>query len=504
MEFRDLRAGSNGGAIHVGASSTLRADNVIFFNNTAMRGGGLGTADASSASVTVWNAVFRNNTASDAGGGASLVGLASSSSTNLITFIGNRAKVGGGLHYTSGQLDTMNQFTFTSNIADNEGGGLYINSTVLPANIVTPKFTSNQATSGGGATIISSGGSVNLISPTWLGNRATSRACELETQGANVFMVNGVSTGCVTSNSCFNIVGAPATVSATLNNIVMTNASVTNGNAAFSIASMTSVTITGPTFNFNSVPNGSALRVVSSPLTMNGGQFNGNVGLNGAALYIEGTASLTAPQFQNNVATGGFGGALFVKHPSSATTFSMTGGTFISNTVSDSETSARPARGGGAVRVEGDGTTTFQGVFFSQNTATYAPASTANLMVGGAIFASKTTSGAGALVLSSCTVSQNGVSATNARGGAVYADVNRVAMQFGSCNDHVLPSDTFKQQQQYGACLYAITVRSTPFFSPLFFHNFFFHFCVFCSSFTMHIWTLTYFCFVLFCFVRHL
>ena len=132
-----------------------------FQGNRAVRGGGLHLGFASNYELN--NVVFENNWAQD-GGGMSIYDE-SHSFLGLVTFEGNRATVresepylgnGGGLYIgTDVRSETKIEGSlFKDNIADNNGGGLFIEpgpfaDKQTPVTLVAVRFRSNQATANG-------------------------------------------------------------------------------------------------------------------------------------------------------------------------------------------------------------------------------------------------------------------------------------------------------------------------------------------------------------------
>ena len=104
----------------------------------------------------------------DAGGG--MFNYASSPALSNVTFDGNTASAGGGMHNSWASLPTLTNCTFLRNTAVDEGGGM-LNDTSSPI-LTGCTFSGNSADAGGGIHNISSSPALNNV--TFAGNQANS------------------------------------------------------------------------------------------------------------------------------------------------------------------------------------------------------------------------------------------------------------------------------------------------------------------------------------------
>ena len=102
-------------------SSSPTLTNVTFNGNSAEQGGGMHNHDSSSPTLT--NVIFIGNHASGIGGGVHNSGTSSPTLTN-VTLSGNSADQGGGMH-NSGSSPTLTNATLSGNSATSYGGGIY-------------------------------------------------------------------------------------------------------------------------------------------------------------------------------------------------------------------------------------------------------------------------------------------------------------------------------------------------------------------------------------------
>ncbi|GAB4458698.1 MAG: hypothetical protein Kow0070_12700 [Anaerolineales bacterium] len=165
-------AASNGGGMYVTSTNTLPESSysrpsltdVTFSSNTAARGGGLFTQNASPALTRV---VFTGNTAtSGAGGGMNNQTLTLSDAPSLpsmtdVIFINNTANGGGGL-YNSNANSILNRVTFANNIANRRGGGV-LNENASPS-LTNVTFYGNISNESAGGAPWGGGGMMNVTS----------------------------------------------------------------------------------------------------------------------------------------------------------------------------------------------------------------------------------------------------------------------------------------------------------------------------------------------------
>lgn len=118
-------------------------------------------------SQSLW---FTTNTADQRGGGLALDGV--SADLNSTVFVGNAAKIGGGLDAHESDLDLQSS-GFTSNTATYEGAGAHFDA-CFTATIVGTEFMNNTADSSGGG-IDADGSHLEVRGGSFTGNRALSR-----------------------------------------------------------------------------------------------------------------------------------------------------------------------------------------------------------------------------------------------------------------------------------------------------------------------------------------
>ena len=169
---------SNGGGMYVISTNTLpepsysrpSLTDVTFSSNTAARGGGLYTQNAS---PTLTRVVFSNNTAtSGAGGGMNNQTLTLSDAPSLpsltdVTFNNNTANGGGGM-YNSNASSILNRVTFYGNVANRRGGGM-LNENANPT-LTNVTFYGNISNESVGGVPWGGGGMMNVTSSPTLNN----------------------------------------------------------------------------------------------------------------------------------------------------------------------------------------------------------------------------------------------------------------------------------------------------------------------------------------------
>ena len=152
-----------GGGILAAGGSTLNLDSVIFFDNTAVFGGGL-----------------RSN------GTTSIVDT---------TFIGNHAtEDGGALAITSGTATVLNS-TASGNSAENRGGAVYVSSVAgqTTHQFINLTLSGNSALQGGG--LFSNGGTTNVEHATITDNAATDTGGGIQRNSGDLQISNSIIAG---------------------------------------------------------------------------------------------------------------------------------------------------------------------------------------------------------------------------------------------------------------------------------------------------------------------
>ncbi len=169
---------ANGGGMYVISTNTLpepsysrpSLTDVTFSGNTAARGGGLFTQNASPSLTRV---TFTGNTAtSGAGGGMNNQTLTLSDAPSLpsltdVTFNNNTANGGGGM-YNSNANSILNRVTFYGNTANRRGGGM-LNENANPT-LTNVTFYGNVSNESVGSVPWGGGGMMNVTSSPILNN----------------------------------------------------------------------------------------------------------------------------------------------------------------------------------------------------------------------------------------------------------------------------------------------------------------------------------------------
>jgi predicted outer membrane repeat protein len=185
----DSHATGQGGGIYIASQNegnvqtTLTIVNSIIENNTSVgNGGGLyistkntiaaGTTTTQTI-LTITDSVFQNNTSQGKGGGLYVETVGRTANNNVFidksSFISNTAYQGGGIYALthspsnrSSQIVTIENSTFTQNIATHSGGAIYSSNTTVNVNafntlhVMDSTITGNEATLYGGGIFMTS------------------------------------------------------------------------------------------------------------------------------------------------------------------------------------------------------------------------------------------------------------------------------------------------------------------------------------------------------------
>lgn len=347
----DGNSANNGGAIYNhgvadnnGKFGAIKADNVIFSNNTASTNGGAiyneGNLDISNSKFTSNNAnkwggaIYANTTVKNASGTTeNNGGVINISNTE---FDGNSAYIGGAIFLHNGTMNITNS-KFTNNTAD-YSGAIFTGSTEYAIlNIVDSLFEGNTA-KGVGAV---QGMSVTSIKNTIFRNNTATE----DSDGAGALFLgaisntqigNSVDSSIFENNVSATRGGAISTRSEIANNkdasldIVNTkftgNKAATTGGAFDNYFYNSSsnagfVTVKGSEFTNNTAMNGGAIynhgeldkNNKSGAIQIENSSFNGNTATaSGGAIYNESELKIAGSTFENNY-TAKNGGAIFSK-----------------------------------------------------------------------------------------------------------------------------------------------------------------------------------------------
>ena len=166
------------------------------------RGGGMRVT--SGASPTITNCTFTSNTADDRGGGMDID--SSNPTVTNCTFSDNTAKNSGGVRINNSS-STLTNCTFAGNKAD-FGGGMAISTNSSPT-ITNCTFTGNTATYSGGGMRISYG-SPTIVNCTLVNNSATGGGTEAYVSSAELKLVNTLVWNAVADDTITNNNGTVA------------------------------------------------------------------------------------------------------------------------------------------------------------------------------------------------------------------------------------------------------------------------------------------------------
>lgn len=334
----------NGGAIQVvGANLTL--NNATISNSIANGASGSGGAliIGAGSTLTTTNTVFSGNRSNRAGGAIEGVAGTTISLTNT-TLVSNNTGVapataapgnGGGFHMTGNGTVMIFGGMVSNNIAAAEGGGLWNGTGTMTVDGTTINGNSASgpaADNGGGGIYVNNGGTLivqnnAVISNNIANGTAGSGGGILSDIGATLTVTNSTITG-NRSNRAGGGIEAVASTTTTLNNVTLTNnntgvapAVAAPGNGGgFHITGSGNATVNGGMVSGNLAANQGAglwngsgtTNVLGTTITTN--TVSGNAATSGGGgLYNQvGTLNLTNATVSNNMATGtlGIGGGI--------------------------------------------------------------------------------------------------------------------------------------------------------------------------------------------------
>lgn len=374
-----------GGAVMVYGADVNISSSVLSNNESTSGFGGAiyarqGDEEISLTSmVTIDGSTFQENN-SQGSGGAIYLNTNSSANISNTSFISNTA-VDGGAIYSVSNL-TIENCTFTTNVAEKDGGALYLSGSTC--NFVSGTLHGNSAGANGGAIALYSSSEMNIDSMVATGNTANL---------GGVFYINRSELNIIAESDGVIVFGTEdANQAGSLG-----NSATSKGGVIYSTIGG-NVTIDGATFGYNSSANGGAIAGShASGCTVNiaNSSFVGNsASSNGGAVFGEGASSFVIQNctFTNNTAKCGaaiYGNANSV--------FDISDCEFISNTSTGS---------GGAVAIYASSKMTISNCDFISNSAA---------TTGGAIQAYS--DGTQTTVLENCLFRDN-TAGTN--GGAIY------------------------------------------------------------------------------------
>ncbi len=280
--FNLNKATNTGGAVYTSSSSRLTGS--TFKDNSAVNGGGI----YSSSTLILTSTSGDNNNANNGGFiyGTGNINLTGGSFNN------NIAKSNGGAVYGTGTINIKNNAKFNSNTAIN-GGAIFSTNNL---NIVSSNFTNNKATTGGAVHV----SKLTVDNGTFSSNVASSNGGAIYSKGSVTIKNKSV----FNSNKATNGGALYSLASSTIDNSnFYSNVASSSGGAVYSKGSM--AIKNKSIFNSNSGSNGGAiyslntLSIASSTLNSNSAKSNGG------AIYSNKTSSFSYSTLKNNKASTG-------------------------------------------------------------------------------------------------------------------------------------------------------------------------------------------------------
>ncbi len=351
VEFKNNTA-KVGGAISVAGGSTT-AKNCSFIGNGASNGGAIYVVGK----AYVSGGAFTENTASNDGGAVYIVNEEKYTGENKATFDGvtfssnkaieggsNDERRGGAIYIAEYVAVSVNNSTFTENIATQYGGAIDV-ARGSSISITDTAFNKNEATNGGavwaylGSAIEISGGELSDNIAKTNGGAIYSYGEVVATNvrflrnsaafGGAYYASNGGVTadGCLfRDNSSSSNGGAIYLYSNTVNNIsgsVLEANSANRGGAVY--VGGGDLTVNDSQFNANTVTRpetggetarGGAIFTQSGNISVTGAKFNGNIAESNAGAIVANSENakytLENVEFTGNITTGGNGGAIWL------------------------------------------------------------------------------------------------------------------------------------------------------------------------------------------------
>jgi predicted outer membrane repeat protein len=287
LTFLENSAEESGGGLYVqsGVLSTLSGSD--FNSNTAENGGGL-YVDSSLLNLT--GVDFMTNDASDRGGG--LFAQLGTHSFNNVTFTGNHATTAGGGFFCSRNALSLTASLFTANTSA-LGAGMYVDGQALSAASVTmsnTEFIANVANGDGGGLYVVDSPQGTLSSVSFSANRAASG------NGGGMFLANASPYALSSTEFDLNeaISGGGMYVSAS--NPALTAVTFTDNQAQVAYA--------------DTIGGGGLYLTGGSDATLSRCTFSGNSAATGGGMYISsGKPALTNVSFIGNQAGDGIAGS---------------------------------------------------------------------------------------------------------------------------------------------------------------------------------------------------
>lgn len=222
-------------------------------------------------------------------------------------------------------LITIQSITFRNGHADNEGGGLFINTRDAGVTLEKSEFVDNDAGSYGGVYIRTNTGTIALNDNVFTNNEVLKlfgAAGVLADSNASITLTNNI----FCDNASVGGLGGGARVYTPLgtitltNNIFQNNSSVGFFGGAHLFTPFGAITLTNNTFDGNTATSygGPFILTTDGTITLDNNTISGNAALTWAGLYISagdgtGTITLNNNTIRDNIATNGYGGGLYIQ-----------------------------------------------------------------------------------------------------------------------------------------------------------------------------------------------
>lgn len=308
-DFLNNIADTYGGAVRVNGGTVTINSTSTFTGNTATANDG-GAIYTATGVVTVSDSAFTNNAAGTDGGA-----IAVASGTLTLTndaFTTNRADDGGALYHNSATLLTIANSTFTGNLADGEadgdGGAITLNSSAANSRLTLSgsTFSNNIANDDGGALWINAE-PVTIITSTFSSNQARSGNGAAE-GGAIYNSANADATSIRLSTFTNNTVAATANVNALGGAIANYGAAFVLANDTFSSNAITKTTAGAGNAQGGALYSNDAATIHNVTFNSNSTAESGTGTADGGSLYrVAGVVTVANSIFANSTENGAAG-----------------------------------------------------------------------------------------------------------------------------------------------------------------------------------------------------
>ena len=281
------KCSSDGAGIYVDDATLVMNGGAVSGNKSSDNGGGIYTSG--SAKITLNNAVIFGNISKNGGGGMNLHLKESATFTNCdISSNESEKSDGGGISMdASGKTLNLVNTKVNNNIADDEGGGVYLDAGTI--NMSGGEIDGNTSVDGGGV-YITGGDHFNMTGEAVVSNNSTTEKCG----------------GGITCHGYLTINNAS----------VKDNHSEKHGGGIFYQNSGKTITLTDATISGNDAENdGGGIYIKQGTVTLSGGLIDGNTSKDGGGVFVTDDTDFnaTSTTFSNNEATEQDGGAIVNK-----------------------------------------------------------------------------------------------------------------------------------------------------------------------------------------------